>query len=51
MGFFRKSEAEKWAEAKLDPGRNARAGRGLTADQIVARQAKASRERNKRRSS
>jgi len=47
---FRKSEAEKWAEAKLDPNRNARAQHGkLTADQIVARQTKATDATNKRR--
>lgn len=47
--FGRKSEAEKLADAKLDPSRNAKAARGLTAAQIVARQTKASDARNKRR--
>jgi hypothetical protein len=50
MGLFsRKSEDEKWAETKTDPSRNARAGSGLTAAQIVARQCKASDAKNKRR--
>lgn len=44
-----KSEAEKLAEAKLDPDRNAKASRGLTAKQIVAAQCKASDAKNKRR--
>lgn len=50
MGLFsRKSEDEKWAEAKTDPSRNAKSGSGLTAAQIVARQCKASDAKNKRR--
>lgn len=48
MGWF-KSDAEKWAEAKLDPARNMKAARGLTPKQQVGRQAKASKETNKRR--
>jgi hypothetical protein len=49
MGRFRKSEAEKLAEAKLDATRNAKAARGLTPAQIVARQCKAADAKNKRR--
>lgn len=49
MGLFRKSEAEKWAAAKLDPQRNTKAGRGMTAAQIVAAQTKHSDAKNKRR--
>jgi hypothetical protein len=49
MGF-RKTEAEKIANVRLDPEQNATAGRGLTTTQIVARQCKASDEKNKRRS-
>lgn len=49
MGIF-KSSAEKWAEAKLDPERNARMKHGkVTPAQQVARQTKASDEKNKRR--
>ena len=44
-----KSNEEKWAEAKLDSNRNAKAGRGLTAAQIVARQCKLSDAKNNRR--
>lgn len=49
MGLFRKSEKEKWAAAKLDPSRNAKAGQGMTAAQIVAAQTKHSDAKNKRR--
>lgn len=49
MGLFRKSEAEKWAKVKLNPEQNAKAGRGMTAAQIVAAQTKHSDAKNKRR--
>lgn len=50
MALFRKSEAEKLAEVRLNPQQNATAARGLTTAQIVARQCKANNEKNKRRS-
>ena len=48
MGF-RKSQEQKWAEVKLDPTRNAKAGRGLTPKETVARQTKVTDAKNKRR--
>lgn len=47
--FGRKSEAQKWAEVKLDPTRNAKAARGLTPAETVTRQAKVEKTRGKRR--
>lgn len=39
MGWLFKSEEQKWAEAKLDPERNARARhKGFTNNQLVQRQ-------------
>lgn len=49
MGWF-KSEAEKWAEAKLDPARNARLGHGkVSANQLRDRQIKAADAKNARK--
>jgi hypothetical protein len=47
---FGRTEEEKWAQVKLDPTHNARAGAGkLTDAQIIARQQRAQNARARRR--